>query len=66
MKIFNFLYESTGKTGKKIVDLFSISFLVPKISALKEVQNGTKIGPIVETLAKTAKFVTSTGLHLNK
>ena len=41
MKIFIFLYESTGKTGKKTVDLFLIYFLVPKISALKEVQNGT-------------------------
>ena len=26
----------------------------------------TKIWPIVETLAKTAKFVRSTGLHVNK
>ena len=26
----------------------------------------TKIWPTVETLAKTAKFVTSTGLHVNK
>ena len=26
----------------------------------------TKIWPIIETFAKTAKFVTSTGLHVNK
>ena len=44
MKIFLFWYESTGKTGKKTVDLFLISFLIPEISALKEVQNGTRSG----------------------
>ena len=32
-----FLYESTGETGKKTVDLFLISFSVPEISAFKEV-----------------------------
>ena len=37
MKIFTFLSESTGKTGKKTVDLFLISFLVPEISGFKEV-----------------------------
>ena len=38
MKIFIFfLYESTGETGIKTVDLFLISFLVPEISAFKEV-----------------------------
>ena len=42
MKIFSFWYETTGKTGKKTVDLFLISFLVPEIPAFKEVKNGTK------------------------
>ena len=37
MEIFIFLYESTGKTGKKTVDLFLISFLVLEISAFEEV-----------------------------
>ena len=32
-----FKYENTGKTEKKTVDLFLISFLVPEISAFKEV-----------------------------
>ena len=37
MKIPIFLYKSTGKTGKKTVDVFLIPFLVPEISAFKEV-----------------------------
>ena len=37
MKIFILWYESTGKTGKKTVDRFLISFLVPEISAFKDV-----------------------------
>ena len=37
MKIVIFLYESTGKAGKKTVDLFLISFLVPEILMFKEV-----------------------------
>ena len=36
MKIINFRYESTGKTGKKTVDVFLIPFIVPEISAFKE------------------------------
>ena len=36
MKIFIVLYESTGETGKKTVDLFLIPFIVLEISALKE------------------------------
>ena len=63
--------KSTGKTGKKTVDHFLTSFLVPEIYAFKERQNGTKsgsakYGPIIETLAKTGKFVMSPGLHVNK
>ena len=37
MKIFIFWYDSTSKTRKKTVDRFLISFLVPEISAFKEV-----------------------------
>ena len=37
MNILFFLYEGTRKTGKKTIDLFLISFLVPEISPLKEV-----------------------------
>ena len=33
MKIFIFWYESNGKIGKKTVDFFLISFLLPEISA---------------------------------
>ena len=36
MKNFIFWYESIGKTGKKTVDLFLISFLVPEVSVLKK------------------------------
>ena len=43
MKIFIFRYESTGKTGKKTVDLFLISFLMPEISAFKEVKMAPKV-----------------------
>ena len=49
MKIFIFCYDSTSKTRKKTVDRFLISFLVPEISAFKEVSNCTKSGsPIVK------------------
>ena len=37
MKIFIFRYDSKSKTRKKTVDRFLISFLVPEISAFKEV-----------------------------
>ena len=46
MKTYIFLYESTGKTGKKTVDRFLIPFLVSEISPLKEVKNGTKSGSL--------------------
>ena len=49
MKIFILSYESTRKTRKNTVDHFLISFLVPEVSASKEVQNGTRTSsPIVE------------------
>ena len=35
MKISIFDMKSTGKTGKKTVELYVISFLVPEISAFK-------------------------------
>ena len=37
MKIFIFRYDSISKTRKKTVERFLISFLVPEISAFKEV-----------------------------
>ena len=53
MKVFILRYESTRKTRKNTVDHYLISFLVPEISALKELQDGTKSGsPVVKILAK--------------
>ena len=36
-EFFIFWYKTTSNTGKKTVDHFSISFIIPEISAFKEV-----------------------------
>ena len=61
-----FLHESKGKTERKIVDCFLISFLVPEIPAFKEAYDGNKSGsPIVETFAKMTKIMAPTDLHVS-
>ena len=56
----------TGKTGKETVDIFPSSRGISVQRSVKWHQKWfTKIWPIVETLAKMAKFVTLTGLHVN-
>ena len=71
MKIFVFLYENTEKNWKETRSPFlnicpsSRDFNVQR--NVKWHQKWfTKVWPIIETLVKTAKFVTSTGLNVNK
>ena len=48
-----FLFSDVKLERIPLTYRLSISYLVPNISALKEMQNGTKSGsPIVEILAK--------------
>ena len=67
MKFFISLCERTRKTGWNPDDRFLIFFLVPEISAFKELYMAPKIGSsIFKTLAKEVKFLTSLGLHVNR
>ena len=68
--LLKWIFERTlRKTRKNTVDRFLISFLVPEISALKEVQNGTKSGsPIVKILVKLwrkQRYLTSLGSRVS-
>ena len=67
MKILFFYTKVQEKLERSFLNIFPSSRDIIVQRSVKLHQKWfTKIWPIVETLAKTAKFVTSSGLHVNK
>ena len=70
MKIFIFVTKVQEKLERKPLTFLNIFPSSRGISVQRRVKLHqkwfTKIWPIVETLPKMAKFVTSTGLYVNK
>ena len=66
MKIFIFWYDSISKTRKKTVDRFDIFSGSRDIGIQRSVKLHQKWFTYRKNLVKTAKFVTSVGLHVGR